>query len=212
MSADPPLDDSINRSAYDAVAMQWDRERFRLEDDERRILDLALADMQPGSSVLDLGCGTGRPIGEFVIAKGFALTGVDASPRMLELARARFPDARWLEERIEQFVARERFHSVLAWDCLFHIPRVHHRAIFEQVRDALLDNGSFALTVGGSEHPAFTDTMFGRSFFYDSHAPDAVVALLRAVGFEIEHSEFLDLPSCERDKGRFAIVARAVVR
>ena len=65
------------------------------------------------------------------------------------------------------------------------------------------------LTVGGSDQAAFTDTMFGREFFYDSHPPQTTMALLGDAGFRIVHSEFLNPPTSGRDKGRFAIVAGA---
>ena len=46
---------------------------------------------------VDLGCGTGRPIGEYILERGFLLTGIDQSARMLELARQRLPRGQWLE-------------------------------------------------------------------------------------------------------------------
>jgi hypothetical protein len=64
------------------------------------------------------------------------------------------------------------------------------------------------LAVGGSDHPAFVDTMFGESFFYDSHPPERVVTMLGQVGFEPVIAEFMNEPTAERDKGRYAIVAR----
>jgi hypothetical protein len=37
--------------------------------------------------------------------------------------------------------------------------------------------------VGGSAHPAFTDTIFGETFFYDSYPSKGVVAILKRLGF-----------------------------
>jgi hypothetical protein len=64
------------------------------------------------------------------------------------------------------------------------------------------------LTVGGSDHPAFTDWMFGEEFFYDSHPPETALAILQQVGLEPVLAEFMNLPTSGRDKGRYAIVAR----
>ena len=65
------------------------------------------------------------------------------------------------------------------------------------------------LTAGGSQdQPAFTDTMFDREFFYDSHPPEQLATLLRDLGFEIVLNEFMNLPTSGRDKGRIAIDAR----
>jgi hypothetical protein len=51
--------------------------------------------------------------------------------------------------------------------------------------------------------------MFGQQFAYDSHPPEVAMGLLRTAGFDVLHSEFLNLPTTGRDKGRFAIVASA---
>lgn len=200
----------MNRLAYDVVAPEWDALRVSLSEAEERLLAVLLELAPPGSRVLDLGCGTGRPIGEHMSSLGFALTGVDQSPRMLELARARLPDAEWVECAIEQHVPAGEYHAVIAWDSLFHIPREHHLTIFRRVRSVLPDGGRFLLTVGGSAHRAFTDTMLGQEFFYDSHAPETVVTLLADAGFAVIESEFLNLPTGGRDKGRVAMLARAI--
>jgi cyclopropane fatty-acyl-phospholipid synthase-like methyltransferase len=199
----------MNREAYDAISARWDDTRIRLSDGEQRLLNLLVHEMQAGARVLDLGCGTGRPVAEFFVAQHLAVTGVDQSPRMLELARRRLPGQRWIEASLEDHVPQPGYAAAVAWDSLFHVPRHHHASIFGRVRAALREGGRFALTVGGSAHPAFFDTMFGQTFYYDSHAPDETQALLRGAGFSIDHAEFLNLPTSGRDKGRFAIVAHA---
>ena len=200
----------MNRAAYDLIISDWDRARTQLSVDELRLLECTLQPAEAGSAILDLGCGTGRPIGEYILERGFLLTGIDQSARMLELARQRLPRGQWLEATLEDYVPHGRYGAAVAWDSLFHIPRAHHMSIFQRVRKVLALGSRFALTVGGSEHAAFTDTMFGQRFFYDSHPPDQAIALLDEAGFEIEHSEFLSLPTSGRDKGRFAIIASAV--
>ena len=101
------------------------------------------------------------------------------------------------------------FAAAIAWDSLFHVPREHHGVVMRRVRAALPRGGRFALTVGGSAGPAFTDTMLGETFFYDSHPPDAATTLLIAAGFAIAHAEFLAPPTTGRDKGRYVIVGAA---
>ena len=99
---------------------------------------------------------------------------------------------------------------MIAWDSLFHLPRREHLPIFRTLRAALEPGARFLLTAGGSEHPAFTDEMFGQTFFYDSHAPEQTVALLAEAGFVVEAMEFLNPPTTGRDKGRIAVIARAI--
>lgn len=48
-----------------------------------------------GRTVLDAGCGTGRVSIELA-RRGYAVTGVDADPEMLSVARAKAPDLAWI--------------------------------------------------------------------------------------------------------------------
>ncbi len=47
------------------------------------------------ASVLDLGCGSGDPIGRYCIEHGCCLTGIDASPPLIELCQRSFPNQDW---------------------------------------------------------------------------------------------------------------------
>ena len=200
----------MNRASYDAIAPKWAEVRVALSEAEQRLIELACENLLAGSKVLDLGCGTGQPIGDYLVQKEFRITGVDQSEGMLSLARKRLPKEEWVLSSLEEFRPRDKFSVVIAWDALFHIPRSAHESIFSYIKQALFSGGRFALTVGGSEHPAFADTMFEHEFFYDSHPPEMVMEMLKSLGFELVHTEFLNLPTSGRDKGRFAVVAQAI--
>ncbi len=201
---------ALNRRSYDAIASRWDAARVRLSAPELRFLHALVRDLPPRARILDLGCGSGRPMAEHLLAAGFAVTGVDQSSALLELARTRYPAGEWIESALEHYEPQRRFGAAIAWDSLFHVPRREHLPIFRRVCASLACAGRFMLTVGGSAHPPFTDEMFGEPFFYDSHPPEVALALLHAAGFEVETHEFLNAPTSGRDKGRVAILARRI--
>src|SRR5262245_4449348 len=61
-------------------------ERGRRHANEERCVHDALSELPPGSSVLDLPCGTGRlTLG--LLSRGFRVTGADNSPHMIAVAR-----------------------------------------------------------------------------------------------------------------------------
>ena len=202
----------INRGSYDAVAREWDAARTSFHGSERRYLEALLEGLTAPARILDLGCGTGRPMAEYVLSRGHHVTGVDQSEQLLALARARFPEGEWIHSRIEDFPvdvdSNGSYDGAMVWDSLFHIEREWHASILSNAHRALVPGGRLMLTAGGSAHPAFTDTMFDREFFYDSHPPERLATLLRELGFEIIVNEFMNLPTSGRDKGRIAIVAR----
>lgn len=198
----------MNRHSYNAIAEDWDAARATLSRHEPAFLDRLLIDMPPAGKILDLGCGTGRPIAEFLLKRGFDVTGVDQAEDLLALARQRLPQGRWLQARMESFEPDETYDGAVIWDSLFHIPRAQHAPILEKTVDCLRPGAKLMLTVGGSAHPAFTDTMFGHTFFYDSLTPEQTVSALTALGAVIEHAEFINPPTGDRDKGRYGIVAK----
>jgi SAM-dependent methyltransferase len=91
------------RVAYDAFAASYDdfNHRYQYERWTRKLLERAQATGLEGHRLLDVGCGTGLSfLGP--LAKGWAVTGCDISPRMIELARAR------ADERVALLVADMR--------------------------------------------------------------------------------------------------------
>lgn len=204
--ADPA---ALNRDSYNAIAAQWDAARSAPFRHEPPYLDRLTRDLAPPAAILDLGCGTGRPIAEHLLARGYAVTGVDQAEALLQLARERLPRGRWVCDRIERYAPDGQYDGAVMWDALFHIPRPLHEPILHRVLACLRPGARLILTAGGSEHPAFTDSMFGATFYYDSHPPQTLLEILRRAGAAVEHAEFINPPTPGRDKGRYGVVARA---
>jgi hypothetical protein len=81
------------RSSYDAVAEAYADKFFdelAQKPFDRRLLD-AFADALPSPIALDVGCGPGH-VGRRLSERGLEVTGVDLSPRMIELARQLNPN------------------------------------------------------------------------------------------------------------------------
>jgi SAM-dependent methyltransferase len=210
MADRPAATEAAQDLSYDRIAAQWDAARTGYGRLEREYLDRLCAPLASGATVLDLGCGTGRPFAEDLLGRGWRVVGVDASAAQLAIARARCPNGVWIEARLEDYAFDTACDAAVCWDTLFHVERRHHQAIFARLARRLPAGGRLMLTCGGSAHPPFTDEMFGRAFFYDSHPPDVTLSLLLRAGFRILRAEFLNLPPGTRDlrdKGRFAILA-----
>ena len=177
------------------------------ETQERRMAVLCEIGVAKDSKVLDFGCGTGRPIAEYLIARGFAVTGVDGSSGMLGLAEEIIPQARLIHARLETVDLLETFAAAVAWDSLFHVDREHHAAIYARLAQWIVPGGRLLLSTGGTADAGFTDQMHGETFFYSSWTPPEVTAFLEKAGFIVELCE-VDQPE---GRGHVAIVARRKV-
>lgn len=168
---------------YDEIAAWFDASRGRTLV-EREYLDALLAGLPPGGAVLDLGCGSGEPLAGFFIRKGFSVTGVDGSPRMLEMCRARFPGMTWLRADMRGLALGRRFDAVIAWDSFFHLSKDEQRAMFP-VFAAHLNHEGLLLFTSGPADGETAGVMEGREFSYSSLAPEEYRRLLAAAGFDV---------------------------
>src|ERR1044072_3978756 len=111
------MDDDADRiiALYDRHAATWDTNRgrglFR-----RPWLDRLAALLPTGGSVLDVGCGSGEPIARHFVEAGYRLTGIDSSPAMIAMCRARFPQHDWIVSDMRALSLCRRFHGILACD------------------------------------------------------------------------------------------------
>ena len=83
-----PEDAERIAALYRRHAYAWAASRRSQHSDtpfEAGWLDRFLGLLPSRPSVLDLGCGSGEPIGRYLARRGCNLTGVDTSPEMMEL-------------------------------------------------------------------------------------------------------------------------------
>jgi len=194
---------------YDAIAEHFNELRTTLQPKEEEYLALLLDPLPDGSTILDLGCGTGRPIAAHIVSRGHHVMGVDGSAALLALARAQLPEQPWIHALIEEVEFAETFAAVVCWDSLFHLPRAMHAPIIGKIHRWLVPGGRLMISSGGNVagEEGFTDTMFGHTFYYDSLTPQGLTAVLEETGFEILRSEMCNLPDGDHDKGKWATVA-----
>jgi len=197
----------MNRESYNRIAQEWSHARRGFFGREREYLDAVLETAPMGAAILDLGCGTGRPMAEYVVSRGRRIIGIDQSESMLDIARTNLPREHWVLAALEVCEIRYEYAGVLIWDSLFHIRRAEHASILEKAVTGLPTGGRLMVTVGGTEHPPFTDFMFGQRFYYDSNTPAETEQILQGLGCRLILGEFMNLPDGAGDKGRYAIVA-----
>jgi SAM-dependent methyltransferase len=118
-----PQRDTPDRAAaleqYRQRAAIYDLELAPLAPLRRRAVD-ALA-LQPGETVLDVGCGTGLslPLLEAAVGAGGHVVGIEQSPQMLAYARRRVEAAAWTQVELECAPAEEARIGTLADAALF---------------------------------------------------------------------------------------------
>jgi SAM-dependent methyltransferase len=96
------MNDTETIRYFDRLASEW-TERYARSAHFRRRLETVLAWVErepPGCSLLDFGCGSGVMV-RALVERGFAVTGVDASSRMIAAARQTLCSAAPEQYRLE---------------------------------------------------------------------------------------------------------------
>jgi SAM-dependent methyltransferase len=118
------------------------------------------------ATVLDLGCGTGVPISQVLIDRGFKVYGVDASPSIVAAFRVRFPDAPVECAAVEdsEFFART-FDGVIAWGLFFLLDEKSQRGLIKKIAGVLETGGRLLFTAPHESGSFPPDVMTGRPQF-----------------------------------------------
>jgi SAM-dependent methyltransferase len=176
-------------STYDAVAAEWDRRRDRTLF-ERRHLDRMLTHA-PGRRVLDLGCGTGRPIAQYLADRRCAVTGVDGAPAMVELFRKNVPAAHAVVADMRALELGEDYDAILAWDSFFHLSPDDQRAMMPVFAAHAAPRGVLMFTAGPRAGEPVGD-FAGHPLYHASLDPGDYRAALNDAGFTLIDVTFED--------------------
>lgn len=162
-----------------------------------------LLEAVPGASCLDLGCGNGTLTAELA-ARGLDVTGMDASPQMLALARANHPDLRFVEGDATSFSLERPVDAVFSNAVLHWIDAKKQSAALAHVAAALVPGGEFVFEMGGHAcgartHKALSGVFaahgltYKMPFFFPTvgeYAP-----LVEAAGLRVTYAALFDRPT-----------------
>jgi ubiquinone/menaquinone biosynthesis C-methylase UbiE len=170
---------------YDQVALDYDHLEGEAEWPRMAWLNKVLNRLAPGSSVLDLGCGSGDPAG-IEIAKQHRLTGVDISQTQIDLARRNVPAGHFLhgDAASVEFPAAS-FDAVVSFYTLEHIPRREHGAVFRRIHHWLRPGGLLLGSMEAGEYDDVVGEWLGVSMFISCYDPETTRRLVGEAGFDL---------------------------
>ena len=139
--------------AYDPIAAVYNRHWGYFADRIYPVLHrLVLRDLPPGCDVLDLCCGTGQ-LAAVLSREGYAVTGVDGSEGMIEIARKNAPGVEFLVQDARELSMDGRFAAAFStFDSLNHVMSLDElEQVFRSVYAVLDDGGSFEFDLNMEE-------------------------------------------------------------
>lgn len=190
MTSDPR---AIVRAGYDALGSRYLEWTLSVDPVHRLTYEAhAFELIEPGSVVVELGCGPGIPTAQ-VAAERHRLIGVDVSATQLALARRNVPSAQLVLADMAHVEFKPRsVDCVLAFYSLIHLPRRDHAGVIESVHRWLRPAGIFAINLGASDNPGGIDEWIDDVKMHWSGFDAATnTDIVRNAGFEIVRDEVL---------------------
>ena len=178
----------IVAEGYDRIAEAHATWATTVRTNERaRYAARLIAAFPPGAPLLELGCGTGGPTTQ-ALATHFELTGVDISPRSIELARAAVPSARFIVGDMTSVEFPDAtFDAVAAFFSIIHVPRNEHGELFARIHRWLRPNGLLVAALGLSDNPAgYEADWLGAPMYWSGFEPHVSEQLIAAAGLTVE--------------------------
>ena len=161
---------------------------------QREELDWLLTELPARAKVLDIGSGTGRPTAELLSAAGHEVIGYDVSPRMVEIARAQVPAAKFEVADLRTLTCPSgSWDAVVAFYPLLQLTREEIDAALVKFADWLKPGGIFLFAtvpvdVEGIEVEFLGQTVAGVS----SYPQDVFRSRLTDLGLEVVRDRIVE--------------------
>lgn len=153
---------------------------------QRDELDWLVGELPERARVLDVGCGTGRPTAELLVAAGCDVTGVDVSPRMIDIARAQVPGARFeIADLRTVTCSAGRWDAVVAFFPLLQLTRAEIDAALARFADWLAPGGIFLMATVPADVEGVDFEFMGQPVTVSSYPPEVFHRRLVDLGLTV---------------------------
>lgn len=136
------------KNTYNQIAEDWfkdhNQDTWWQEGTEK-----FLAELPVGASILDVGCGAGVKT-RYLAKKGFNVTGIDFSEKMIEIAKRESPEIPFeVADLYEIDKYSKTFDGVFAQAVLLHIPKEKIREVLAKLKAKVNPGGLLYVAVKG---------------------------------------------------------------
>ncbi len=166
-------------NGYEAIAEKFIAVRSNSGQD---LVEKWANNFSPKAFIIDIGAGYGEPLTSVLINRGFAVSAIDASPKMVSALGARFPNIDLACEAVEESnFFGQSFDGALAIGLIFLLSPETQKDFVRRVFNALKSGGRFLFSAP-SQQGSWDDILTGRQSV--SLGETTYCRILREAGFD----------------------------
>jgi ubiquinone/menaquinone biosynthesis C-methylase UbiE len=202
------------RAGYDAVASEYAAayaDELARKPLDRALLAALIEQTPAGAPIADIGCGPGH-VAAWMTAHGATALGIDLSQRMIEVARAAYPETEYRVGDMRSLPATDNaWAAAVAFYSIIHLPPEDLALAFAEFRRVLRPQGLLLLAFHCGSEVRHRDEWWGHDVSLDFRFLEVaqVEEALASDGFAIEaRLERLNYPD-ENPTRRAYVFARA---
>ncbi|MEU1471077.1 class I SAM-dependent methyltransferase [Streptomyces sp. NPDC005761] len=172
-------------SVFDALGADYEQ-AFGESAAHRASLELLLERLAPGSRVLDVGCGTGRPAAQTLADAGHDVLGVDVSPVMVDIASRQVPGAEFRCADVRDLPLEDgSFDAVCVYFSLLQLSRTEQTDMLRLAARVLRPDGHLAVATVPLDVEGVSGTFMDQAVHVTSFGEEAFIAVVATAGFTV---------------------------
>lgn len=145
------------------------------------------------STILELGCATGFPIGKALIEAEKNYTGIDLSEKQIQMAHEEFPDWKHhflLAEMLEyvKISASDHFSGIVSMFSIRHLPRIHHAELYSEIYRILKPGGLLLIDCTIEPHDGSSDhwvDLGAELMYWSGYSKEWTIQTLKDLNFKL---------------------------
>ncbi|MGW0765645.1 class I SAM-dependent methyltransferase [Streptomyces sp. NPDC002676] len=170
---------------FDALGLAYEK-AFAASEPHGASLRWLLDGLEPGSRVLDVGSGTGRPTAQTLTEAGHEVLGVDVSPVMVDLASRQVPEAVFQRADIRELPLEDgSFDAACCYFALLQMSRAEQAAVLARLARAVRPGGLVTLATVPLDIEDVEAVFMGQPVRVTSFAAEDFTALVAMAGLTV---------------------------
>jgi ubiquinone/menaquinone biosynthesis C-methylase UbiE len=185
----------LTKAAYDKTANKYHinfKDEVSQKEYDRLLLDKFSSLFGSSSIICDAGCGPSSQAGRYLHKKGYSVTGIDISPKCVELAKEYNPGMDFRTADIMNTGFRnDTFDGIVSYYSIIYTPKEHIRSIFSEFHRIMKPEGYlFVVVKKGTKEGIIDDEWYeGNKVFFTYFLESEINKYFNEGGFSVVYSD-----------------------